>query len=229
MEAIILAGGLGTRLREAVAGLPKPMAPVNGKPFLWYILKFLAQSGFSKVIISAGYKANIIFEYFGDSFENIELNYVIEEQPLGTGGAILKSLKEASGDNILIVNGDTWFPVDIKGMFRFHELNNAGITIALKEMVDFDRYGSVELSGSNVAAFREKEFCRVGLINGGVYTINKGFLISLELPEKFSFEKEILEKLAGDTKLCGFISDAPFIDIGIPDDYNRAASFLKND
>lgn len=229
MEAIILAGGLGTRLREAVAGLPKPMAPVNGKPFLWYILNFLVKSNFKRVIISAGFKAEMIFEYFGNSFENIELKYVIEEQPLGTGGAILKAVREVSGEKVLIINGDTWFPVDIESMFGFHKLNKAGISIALKEMSDFDRYGSVELSGNRVLAFREKAFCRQGLINGGVYAIDKEFINSFALPEKFSFENEILEKLAGDPKLCGFISNAPFIDIGIPDDYNKAASFLKND
>lgn len=229
MEAIILAGGMGTRLREVVEDVPKPMAPVNGKPFLFYLFKWLKKYPINKIIISAGYKSESIMRYFGGSFMNIPICYAIEEKPLGTGGAVMFALQETSDDNILIINGDTYFPVDLDRFYQSHCENRYRLTIALKRMKDFSRYGSVECRGDTIIRFNEKKICSEGFINGGIYIASREFLESRHIPDSFSFEEEILEKEAGSSLLKCMIFNDLFIDIGIPEDYLRAASVLKPD
>ena len=228
MEAIILAGGMGTRLRNAVPDVPKPMAPVNDKPFLFYLLKWLKQYKVDKIILSTGYKPGSFFEYFGDLFENIPLIYVTEEKPLGTGGAVINALAETTGNNILIVNGDTWFPIDLDSFYDSHLNNKNLFTVALKRMRKFSRYGSVEMSGETIVRFHEKRFCSEGLINGGIYLVNRKYLELRKFPVVFSLEEEILVKEAGTSQFKGVIFDDPFIDIGMPEDYSRAGNILKN-
>lgn len=218
---------MGKRLSEVVTDVPKPMATVNEKPFLYYVLHWLRKYHVEKIIISTGYKSDSIVKYFGDSFSNIPLVYTIEKNPLGTGGALMFALLKTTGTNILVVNGDTWFPIDINKFYSSHILTNNQMTIALKPMRDFSRYGSVECIGSTIVRFNEKKFCSEGLINGGIYLIKRQFLESMQLPEVFSLEKDILEKESGSTDLKCCIFDDTFIDIGIPEDYKRAGSFLK--
>jgi D-glycero-alpha-D-manno-heptose 1-phosphate guanylyltransferase len=229
MEAIILAGGLGTRLREVVGDLPKPMAPVNDKPFLSYLFEWLHRYPVRRIIISAGYKSESIMGYFGGSFLGIPVVYAIEEKPLGTGGAVRFAIQEASDEDILVVNGDTYFPVDLDKFLSGHIKNKSRLTIALKRMKGFSRYGSVECKGDTIIKFNEKRFCPEGLINGGVYMINRRFLESLQLPDTFSLETELLEKEAGSSLLKCMIFDNIFIDIGVPEDYQRAAYVLISD
>lgn len=227
MEVIILAGGLGTRLRSVVNDVPKPMALVNNKPFLEYILKWLSIYNINKIIISAGYKADCIKSYFGSSFKKIPIDYVVEDEPLGTGGGILKALGLTSDENIMVVNGDTYFPIDIDIFLSEHMRLNGKITIALKEMTDFDRYGSVSVDNNfNIYKFHEKLFIQHGLINGGIYFINKKFIQDSSLPMKFSFEKEVLEKEVVNKKIKGIQFNNQFVDIGIPDDYHKANQLL---
>jgi len=228
MEAIILAGGKGTRLRDVVADVPKPMAPVCGKPFLYYLFKWINKYTVSKLIISAGYKSGSIVKHFGNSIFNIPLEYVIEEKPLGTGGAVKYALQQTSGNDILIINGDTYFPIDLTKFLSFHIKSKSLFTIALKRMHDFDRYGTVECRDNTICRFNEKKFCKDGLINGGIYLANRQFIESWKLPGEFSLEKEILEKKAGTSAIKGFIFNDLFIDIGIPEDYHRAELVLKN-
>jgi D-glycero-alpha-D-manno-heptose 1-phosphate guanylyltransferase len=227
MEIIILAGGLGTRLREIVADLPKPMAPVMDKPFLYYIFRWLQEYPVKKVILSTGYKSESISDYFGSLWGSINIEYVKEEIPLGTGGAIMNALSKTSGSDVLILNGDTYFPININKFYSSHKNNNNPITIALKRMKNFERYGTVECSDGSVIRFNEKKFCPEGLINGGIYLLSRNFLETRSLPAIFSFEKEILEKEAGSSSLKGLIFNNSFIDIGIPEDYYRAESILK--
>ena len=227
MEAIVLAGGMGTRLRYAVSDVPKPMAPVNGKPFLFHVLNWLKDFPVETIIMSVGYKSESIVEFFGKSFCGINIEYVAEEAPLGTGGAIRFAMQKCSGENILVINGDTYFPVDIDSFHRFHREIDSKFSVALKPMKDFSRYGSVECTGDKILKFNEKKHCSEGLINGGVYLINRDYFNSLNLPGVFSVEKEVLEKYAGSGILRCMISDKPFIDIGIPEDYKRAGDFLK--
>lgn len=222
MDAIILAGGLGTRLREAVPDQPKVMAPINGYPFLKYVLDWLARQKIEKIILSLGYKAEMILDYFGGTYNGIKLSGIIEKEALGTGGAILNSIGETGSSEVLIVNGDTWFPVDIATFTEFHRDSRAEISVALKSLADFDRYGTVSLQDNDIVRFDEKKYCNEGLINGGIYLVNKDFISGFDREAPFSFEKEVLEKIAGSGHLKGKVFNDPFIDIGIPDDYQRA-------
>ena len=227
MEAIILAGGLGTRLRETISDLPKPMAPVNGKPFLFYVLNWLKDYQVEKIILSTGYRSESIFDYFGRSFCGIQLEYAVEQKPLGTGGAISFALQKSQGNDVLVLNGDTWFPVPVSKYFLFHTNSQSNFSLALKPMKDFSRYGSVDCTGDTIIRFNEKKFCSEGFVNGGIYIINKTFFESLKLPEVFSVEADLLEKYAGASLLKCMVFDEPFIDIGIPEDYKRAGVLLR--
>jgi len=216
LEAIVLAGGFGTRLKEVVSDVPKPMAPVNGKPFLEYLLKDLSKKGIKHVILAVGYKKEIIKEYFKNKYEDIEITYSEELVPLGTGGAIKKALKLVKEEDVFIVNGDTFFDVDLKGMKEFHTENKSILTVAVKEMENFDRYGSLVIKENRIIEFEEKKKKDKGKINGGIYLIKKDLLSRME-KENFSFEKEVLE----DKKVekYSYESEGYFIDIGIPEDY----------
>lgn len=227
VEVIILAGGLGTRLRSAIGEVPKPMAPVDGKPFLHYQFLWLESYGVDKVVLSIGYKAEMITDHFGQKFNGISIEYAIEKEPLGTGGAILYAMRKTGGDRVLIVNGDTWFPVDIGRLVEEHESAAARLTIALKKMTNFSRYGTVELEGNRIVGFREKQEMSVGLINGGIYLMNRSFVESSVNAKKFSFETDILEKRAETGAIAGVVFDVPFIDIGVPGDYMGAGEVIK--
>jgi len=221
-EAIVLAGGLGTRLKKIVSNVPKPMADVNGKPFLEYLLQFLAKRGIKKVVLSVGYQYWVIRDYFGSSFLDMEVLYSIEKELLGTGGGIKKSLKLIESENTLIVNGDTYFDIDLAELFSFHKKKNSALTVALKPMKDFSRYGSVVIDNyGRITGFREKGYHKYGLINGGIYLLDKSIFLELNLPEKFSFEKDFLQEYYKTLPFYGKVFHNYFIDIGIPKDYER--------
>lgn len=226
-QAIILAGGLGTRLRSVVSELPKCMAPVNGKPFLHYVIKHLQNQGVTKFIFSVGYKYEAIVEYL-ETLPGLQYQLAIEEEPLGTGGAIRLACTKATEANVLALNGDTMFSINVNELLSFHLAKGADCTLSLKPMQDFDRYGVVELdTDSRVQSFREKQFYKEGLINGGVYAINAKNFLTTPFPEKFSFEKDYLEKDIQSKQMFGVIQNKYFIDIGIPEDYERAQHELK--
>jgi D-glycero-alpha-D-manno-heptose 1-phosphate guanylyltransferase len=219
---IILAGGLGTRLRSVVADLPKCMAPVNGIPFIAFVIAYLKKEGIETFIFSLGYKSEAIISYVDADYPYLSKKYVIETKQLGTGGAIKEACKSVSEKNVIVVNGDTLFTINISRLSAFHETHTADCTIALKDMSDFDRYGAVELNNDNsIKAFKEKQFCTKGSINGGVYALAISDILTDKYPETFSFEKEWLEKNTGVKKLFGLKNDDYFIDIGIPEDYQR--------
>lgn len=221
MEAIILAGGFGTRLQHVVSDVPKPMAPINKIPFLQYIFEYLLKNNISKVILAVGYKSEIIIDYFGDKYKEIDILYSNEYTPLFTGGAIKKALNLCENKNIFIINGDTYFDVDLSNMFNFHRESNSDLTIAVKEMLNFSRYGTVEFSDTKVIKFNEKKSKEIGFINGGIYIINRDILDMVDL-EKFSFEKDFMEKYINKADIRAFKSNGYFIDIGIPEDYYKA-------
>jgi len=222
-EAIVLAGGLGTRLREAVPDLPKCMAPINGKPFLEYLLTYFQQQGIQRFILSVGYKHESISDYFNQLHHTFHLDYVVEEEPLGTGGGIRLAMKEVQEQDVIVLNGDTFFQIDLDSFAAFHLQMNAECSLALKPMYDFDRYGVVETNAANqVISFKEKRAYTSGAINGGVYAINKDRFLGRELPHKFSLEKDYFETIVGEHCMYGQQQDQYFIDIGIPADYSRA-------
>lgn len=227
-EAIILAGGLGTRLRSAVPDLPKCMAPVAGQPFLFYVVNYLRMQGIEKMIFSLGYMHEVILDWLQQEFPTLRYDYVIEEEPLGTGGAIQLALRKAETDHVFVANGDTLFKFDARIMLDQHINRQAECTLALKPMQQFERYGVVELNEQHtITSFKEKQYYEWGLINAGLYLINKHAFLSRNFPLKFSFEKDYLEKFVEAATFSGWSRDAYFIDIGIPEDYNRAQSELR--
>jgi D-glycero-alpha-D-manno-heptose 1-phosphate guanylyltransferase len=228
MEAIILAGGLGTRLREIIWDLPKPMAPVGGKPFLHYILERLEMQGVRRVILAVGYKHETISSYFGHRFGEIRITYSVEEEPLGTGGALKKAMTQIASDQVLLLNGDTMFHVDIPRLVQVHIDRAADLTLSLKPMKHFDRYGAVIVSSDcRVLSFQEKRMCESGLINGGVYVARTDLWDPFQLLAPFSFEQFLGNPGAQKLNMYGFLSEGYFIDIGIPEDYERAKSELS--
>jgi len=228
MECIVLAGGLGTRLRSVVAELPKCMAPVAGEPFLYYIFKYLQRQNISHVILSVGYKYEAIQIWIEETKWPFDISYAIEEEPLGTGGAIKLALQKATEKHVLIINGDTFFDVDMAQLLNEHIEKKADLTLALKPMNNFDRYGNVLMNNQNrITSFMEKQFCEQGQINGGVYLINRNSGLMDKQDTKFSFETEILQKHFSDSLFYGLINNRYFIDIGIPEDYEKANEEFK--
>ena len=225
IDVIILAGGLGTRLRQVVSELPKCMAPVCGKPFLSYLLDYLKNFNVGKVILSVGYLRDSIIQFIDNQKDNykFDFDFAVEETPLGTGGGIKLALTKATSENVMVLNGDTFFDVDVNALVMNHLHSKKDITLALKPMENFERYGNVILDeNGNVVEFQEKKFCAKGQINGGVYVMKRENNMMNGLPEKFSFETEVLQKQAKILNINGFISDVYFIDIGIPEDYAKA-------
>jgi D-glycero-alpha-D-manno-heptose 1-phosphate guanylyltransferase len=221
-EAIILAGGFGTRLRDSLGDIPKPLAPIDNKPFLAWLISYLKEYGIDRVILATGYKHDLIHEFFGKSYSNSEILYSVEDTPLGTGGAILKASGLVKGSDFFVFNGDTWFSANLAAMSSFYRNENFKVAVALKEMEKFSRYGRVEVEGDSIVSFREKEYCERGLINGGVYITSTDWIEANSPGPVFSFEKEILEKYASSAMVGAYLSDGWFIDIGIPSDYEIA-------
>jgi len=227
-EVIILAGGLGTRLRSVVSDLPKCMAPVAGQPFLKHVIRYLLSQGIEKFIFSLGYKHEIIEEFLTSQFPTLHCEFSVEQEPLGTGGAIYLACKRAKDNDVFVVNGDTLFKADLKKAALFHIEHSADCTLLLKPMQGFERYGAVELDDDYaVSSFKEKQYFQTGDINAGIYTLNVEQFIDKDFPEKFSFEKDYLEKHYTERKIFGVIQDSYFIDIGIPADFQKAQEELK--
>lgn len=227
-EAIILAGGKGTRLRSVVSDMPKPLAPINNIPFLTYIIHFLKKEGIKHIVLSVGYKWEMIKEIYGNSYEGINISYAVEETALGTGGGIALALKETKQDDILILNGDSFIDFNLNDFYLFHKKENSRLSFVLKEMKDFERYGSVEVNENKIIEFKEKKFITQGLINAGAYIAKRDIFNGLNLPERFSFEQDYLEKKVSEGCFYGYKTNGYFIDIGIPEDYNKAQIDFKD-
>jgi D-glycero-alpha-D-manno-heptose 1-phosphate guanylyltransferase len=225
--AIVLAGGMGTRLRNVISDIPKPMADIQSTPFLVYVLRYLIKQGISDVVLSVGYKHEAITGYFGDCFENLRIHYCIEDEPLGTGGAIRKALEQVETEHAFVLNGDTLAFLDYRLMRQSHIQAGTRLSMALKRMDDISRYGEVVMSGQRIAAFREKERSGPGLINVGVYLINSNLFNEFDLPRIFSFENDFLRPNLASLAPEVFITEGYFIDIGVPDDYFRAQTELS--
>ena len=219
MEAIILAGGFGTRLRPCVDDLPKPLAPINGRPFLTYLLDYLRANGVCRAVISTGYMSEKIEEAIGTRYREMEIEYCREDSPLGTGGAIKKALGMCREKYAAVINGDTFYGVNLSEMQRIHVSSDCPITLAAKKLMNVERSGYLEIKDGKLSGFCEKGASGEGLINGGIYLIDRNALDGIN-EEKFSFEKQVLEKLLIPVRV--FESDAYFIDIGVPEEFARA-------
>jgi D-glycero-alpha-D-manno-heptose 1-phosphate guanylyltransferase len=229
LEAIILAGGFGTRLQKMVSDLPKTMALINDKPFLEYLLNFLTGQGIRKVILSVGYKREIIQDYFKDHYKHLSISYAIEEEPLGTGGGILNALDQVEGTYAFALNGDSMFRIDLQAMQHLHQEKKADLTIALRYLDDTSRFGTVQIDTEKrvMGFFEKKQDSDPGYINGGIYLINKGFLVSSSFGKKFSIEKDCFEKCYTESGIYGYPAKGYFLDIGIPEDYMTAQDEFK--
>jgi D-glycero-alpha-D-manno-heptose 1-phosphate guanylyltransferase len=222
MEAIVLAGGLGTRLN----GVPKPMAPVSGRPFLEILLNQVRRSGCSRVLLSVGHLHEVIQDHFGASFDGMPLDYVVEKVPLGTGGAIRAALSEATEETVLILNGDTFLQMDYAAQLKFHAAEAADLTIAITRQLDIARYGGVVVREKRIVGFEEKGLSGPGLINAGVYALQRNLQWPQSLPEKFSFETDFLGPELARLAPAAYEVNGFFLDIGVPEDLDRAQSDL---
>jgi len=230
IPVLILAGGMGTRLKSVVPDLPKPLANISGKPFLWWLLKELSEQGITEVYLSVGYLHEQIQEFFGDHFQKIKINYVIETEPLGTGGAINKACKVINQNRVMIMNGDTFASINLAAYVQFAEKNpNQKVLLATYKITDSSRYGTVIVNESNVLTnFLEKGNTGEGLINAGVYILDKTVFEEYELPEKFSFETDFLAKYCSYLNIHAYGNVTDFIDIGIPSDYQLAQTKIPS-
>jgi D-glycero-alpha-D-manno-heptose 1-phosphate guanylyltransferase len=229
MEAIILAGGLGTRLQPAVSDLPKSMAGINGRPFLEFLLDRLIQCGFEHVILSIGYMHEHIMDHFSAEYKNLKISYAVENEPLGTGGGIRLAMRQANSDDVLVLNGDTLFMLDLNAFSDFHLRRKSLFSIALRQVESVGRYGSVIIDKEGViSGFAEKNTSDgPGMINAGIYLISRKYFSDFSLPENFSLEKDFIEKIYKNDRFYGFPGSGYFIDIGIPEDYSRAQSDFR--
>ncbi len=227
-EAIILAGGLGTRLRSSVPDLPKCMAPVGGKPFIAYITDYFRRAGISSFVFALGYKHAAFDDFFRDHFPSGGYTVSLEAEPLGTGGAIRQACTMATEKTVLVLNGDTFFRIGLAALSDLHMDRRADCTLCLKPMRDFDRFGVVEQDADlRVVGFREKKAYRAGLINGGVYALDRERFLREDLPAVFSFEKDYLERVLDSRRIYGLVQNDFFIDIGIPEDYRLVQSAIN--
>lgn len=250
MQAILLCGGMGTRLRSVVADRPKPMADICGKPFLQYLLEMLRDKGITEVIFALGYMGEMIEEYFQDgSAFGLKIAYSYEEEPLGTGGAIRNALPKILEEEVLVLNADTYFPMDYQGLLRFHQENDGNFSLATRAVPDISRYGAVRRDpAGRILAWNEKlgdggqqlgegskqpiegnaqqaasasPKSLSGEINGGIYVMKKSLIA--EIPEgKQSLEQDCIPKwLSEGKRIFGLPFHGYFMDIGIPEDYRQ--------
>jgi D-glycero-alpha-D-manno-heptose 1-phosphate guanylyltransferase len=226
-QAIILAGGFGTRLQSVVKDIPKPMAPIGNRPFLEFVLDHCYSFGLDRIVLAVGYKHEIIQKHFGQSYRGMQIQYSIEEEALGTGGGILQAAMYCNEEDFIVLNGDTLFRTNLRQLAQFYKEKKADLVLALCPMNQFDRYGTVRMKPNNrIIAFEEKSFQLSGNINAGVYVMNKNTLIRSGLEHRFSFEKDFMEAKVAQLQFYGRISKDYFIDIGIPEDYQKAADDL---
>ena len=226
MQAIVLAGGLGTRLRGVVADLPKPLAPVSGRPFLAIVLEQLRAQGFSSAVLAVGYRHELIRQAFGDRFGGLALVYAVEDRPLGTGGAIRLAARACSEPDVFVLNGDSYADLDLADMQARHCEAHVPLTVCAVEVPDAARYGRILVRDDRITGFSEKGATGPGLINAGIYLMRRNLLAVPELPEVFSFERDVLEARLADLRPLAYQTRGRFIDIGVPEDYARAQAMF---
>lgn len=226
MEAIILAGGLGTRLRAVVPELPKPMAPIDGRPFLAFVLDALVAVGFETVVLAVGHKGEAIREHFGSVYRSLTLRYSVETEPLGTGGAIRFALEQTQAPQVFVLNGDTYLDLDYQAMLGAHLREGANLSVAVQGVPDTGRYGALDIEDGRIKGFFEKGRAGAGMINAGVYLLARNLLDRYRLPSVFSFEADFLMPHVREISPLAFEARGVFIDIGVPDDYLRAQELL---
>lgn len=227
MDVIILAGGFGRRLAHVVSDVPKPMAPVCGKPFLFHLLRHIARYKVDTIILATGYKSESISGYFKQEFMGIPIKYSVEKEPLGTGGAIKLATTKCTSRDVIVINGDTYCPVNLSRLSMYHRKKMSDLTIVVKTMYNFDRYGTVQSDDEQrIVSFSEKKYTVSGDINTGIYIMKSDLLADI-IETRFSFE-QLLSSFVDERACYVYNTDVYFIDIGIPVDYARINNELSS-
>ena len=227
MEAIVLAGGFGTRLRQVVADVPKPMAPIAGRPFLEILLGSLAKKGFSRAVLSLGFMAEKISGHFGSRFAGLDIAYVVEDTPLGTGGATRLAAAACTQDHVFVFNGDTYLDLEVELLEQQWQARRHPIVVG-RQVPDTARYGRLVVDGDRITSFAEKGITGPGLINAGCYVLSRDALARFPLNQAFSIETDYLVPEVARAMVEVFVTGGVFIDIGIPEDYSRAQTLLAD-
>ena len=225
-QAIILAGGFGTRLQTVLRDVPKPLAPVRGVPFIHYVLRWLEASGIERVIGCTGYladKMELGFRSYGGA---LRMKFLREDSPLGTGGAIYRALGEADRGGVFALNGDTYFPADLNRFQQAAVRLGGTFAVALRRVPDTSRFGAVELDGGRIQAMHEKGRSGPGLVNAGLYLLPDNLWRTIPMPVVFSWETDFMQPKAPVLSAAGVVLDAPFLDIGTPESYCEAEHVL---
>jgi D-glycero-alpha-D-manno-heptose 1-phosphate guanylyltransferase len=222
-EVVVLVGGLGTRLRSVVADVPKPLAPVAGRPFLHWLLEGFARQGLRRAVLAVGYRAGLVRAALGARFAGLELAYAEEEAPRGTGGAVWAALPLCAGPRVFVANGDSWIGAPLDRLAAAAPA--ADLVLTVRPVEDRARYGSVLVAGDRVLGMAEKGRAGPGLVNAGLYLMRRDLPARRPMPASFSLEHEVLARPAG-LDIRAFATDAPFLDIGTPEDYAAAQTLI---
>jgi D-glycero-alpha-D-manno-heptose 1-phosphate guanylyltransferase len=226
-EAIVLAGGLGTRLHSVVSDLPKAMAPIAGQPFLAYLLRFLEAQGIVRVVLAVGYRHEAIRGFFGSRYQGLKLLYSVEGEPLGTGGALQQALPHIDGTCSFVLNGDTFLRLNYLAMARtLEQQQDTPLVVALRQVPDAARYGAAVVVQGRIQGFTARGTEGPGLINAGCYLVARDLFQRYPMPAKFSWEADFLEARAREIRPIAFVCDAPFIDIGVPEALEEAQTLI---
>jgi len=227
MHAIILAGGFGTRLSGVVSDVPKPLAPIAGRPFIAWLADYLIAQGITEITFSVHHQWQKICDYFSAHTLKVPVHYVVEETPLGTGGAMAHALKSLNiAEPVLVLNGDSFARVDYRALYAQHQKSGAKLTMVLREVADTERYGTVSEKNGAVVSFGPGQAGKAGLINAGIYVMHPQLFAEPGLPAAFSFERDFLPSQLPTLMPRSFHAEGYFVDIGIPEDYARACKEL---
>jgi D-glycero-alpha-D-manno-heptose 1-phosphate guanylyltransferase len=229
-SAAILAGGMGTRLRPAIDGIPKILAPLNGRPFITFLLEMLDQAGIERAVLLTGYQADQVRQTLGDRYEGMKLSYSVEATPLGTAGALRQALPRLTSESILLLNGDSYCDVDLPSLMTAHRRRRADITMALVSVADTGRFGRVTTTANGkLTHFGEKQaHAGPGWINAGVYLLARSLLTKIPAKQALSLERDILPGWVASTRCFGFKTKGRFLDIGTPASYAAATLFFRD-
>lgn len=230
-EVVILAGGLGTRLRSVVSDVPKPLAPVAGRPFLAWLLDRLAAQGVRRVVLATGYLAERVEAMIGPRWAGMEVAYSVESEPLGTGGALVQAIARLQGQSLHVCNGDTYLHYALRELEQVTARHGALAGMALASVADTGRYGAVSVDDGRVLSFEEKGRTGPGYINAGSYFLPRAgleALCALGSAGAFSLETAFLHPLASTGRLAAAVDTSGFIDIGVPEDYAAAQTWFAD-
>jgi NDP-sugar pyrophosphorylase family protein len=223
---VVLAGGLGTRLRSEVSEVPKPMAPIAGRPFLEILLNDLARQGIEEIVLSTGYLHRVIENHFKNEWKEMRIHYVVESEPLGTGGALVKAFGSVNESSAYVLNGDTLLKESLSALSNVFVQNDADLAMFVRKINDGGRYSACTLAGDRVVQFSEGETGVPACINAGTYLVRTAFINEIMHAPPFSFETKVLPSAAITKKIFARFSDAPFIDIGVPESFHFAQTFI---